>query len=61
MPTAMTAEPAATTMLEPVIDPRQSEADEMADVHRAVKPGTDAFCLAAIVAVLVHEQLVPWP
>ena len=45
-----------------VIDPRRSETAEMADVHLAVKPGTDAFCLAAIVAVLVQERLVarPW-
>lgn len=41
-----------------VIDPRRSETAEMADVHLAVKPGTDAFCLAAIVAVLVQERLV---
>ena len=40
-----------------VIDPRRSETAEMADVHLAVKPGTDAFCLAAIVAVLVQDEL----
>lgn len=41
-----------------VIDPRRSETAELADIHLAVRPGTDAFCLAAIVAVLVQERLV---
>ncbi len=40
-----------------VIDPRRSETAELADIHLAVRPGTDAFCLAAIVAVLVQEKL----
>ena len=40
-----------------VIDPRRSETAELADIHLAVRPGTDAFCLAAIVAVLVQERL----
>ena len=41
-----------------VIDPRRSETAELADIHLQVKPGTDAFCLAAMVAVLVQEGLV---
>ena len=41
-----------------VIDPRLSETAELADIHLQVKPGTDAFCLAAMVAVLVQEELV---
>ena len=41
-----------------VIDPRRSETAELADIHLQVRPGTDAFCLAAMVAVLVQEQLV---
>ena len=41
-----------------VIDPRRSETAELADVHLQVKPGTDAFCLAALLAVLVEEDLL---
>ena len=45
-----------------VIDPRRSETAELADIHLAVRPGTDAWCLAALVAVTVQEGLVrrPW-
>ena len=41
-----------------VIDPRRSETAEMADIHLQVKPGTDAWCLAALAAILVQEDLV---
>ncbi len=41
-----------------VIDPRRTETAELADVHLQVKPGTDAFLLAAMVAVIVQEGLV---
>jgi anaerobic selenocysteine-containing dehydrogenase len=41
-----------------VIDPRRSETAAMADIHLQVRPGTDAWCLAAIGAVLVQEDLV---
>jgi formate dehydrogenase len=41
-----------------VIDPRRTETAELADFHLRVKPGTDAFCLAAILAVLVAEDLL---
>ena len=41
-----------------VIDPRRSETAEMADIHLQVKPGTDAWCLAALGAVLVQEDLI---
>jgi anaerobic selenocysteine-containing dehydrogenase len=41
-----------------VIDPRRSETAELADFHLQVKPGTDAWLLAALVAVLVQEDLV---
>jgi anaerobic selenocysteine-containing dehydrogenase len=41
-----------------VIDPRRSETAKMADYHLAVKPGTDAWCLAALSATLVQENLV---
>ena len=45
-----------------VIDPRTTETAALADFHLAVKPGTDAWCLAALAAVLVQEDLLnrPW-
>jgi anaerobic selenocysteine-containing dehydrogenase len=45
-----------------VIDPRRSETAELADFHLQVRPGTDAWCLGALLAVLVEEDLVdrPW-
>src|SRR5262245_24912672 len=33
-----------------VIDPRRSETAAKADFHLAIRPGTDAWCLAALVA-----------
>lgn len=41
-----------------VIDPRRSETAAMADFHLAVRPATDAWCLAALSAILVQEGLV---
>jgi anaerobic selenocysteine-containing dehydrogenase len=41
-----------------VIDPRRSETADLADIHLAVRPGGDAHLLAAMVAVLVQEDLV---
>lgn len=41
-----------------VIDPRKTETAALADYHLAVKPGTDAWCLAGMVAILLEEQLV---
>ena len=41
-----------------VIDPRRTETADMADYHLRVRPGTDAFCLAAILGVLVQEDLI---
>jgi len=41
-----------------VIDPRRTETAELADIHLAVKPGTDAWLLSAMVAVLVQENLL---
>jgi anaerobic selenocysteine-containing dehydrogenase len=40
-----------------VIDPRKSETAELADFHLQVKPGTDAWCLAALGAIIVQEKL----
>jgi len=41
-----------------VIDPRRSETAAMADIHLQVRPGTDAWCLAAMLGVLVQEDLL---
>lgn len=41
-----------------VIDPRRSETAEMADFHLAVRPGTDAWCLTALAAIIVQEGLI---
>jgi anaerobic selenocysteine-containing dehydrogenase len=41
-----------------VIDPRRTETAELADYHLRVRPGTDAFCLSALLGVLVQEDLV---
>ena len=41
-----------------VIDPRRSETAAMADFHLAVRPGTDAWCLAALAAILVQDGLL---
>jgi len=40
-----------------VIDPRKTEAAAMADLHLQVRPGADAFLLAAILAVIVRDGL----
>ncbi|MEM7273353.1 MAG: molybdopterin-dependent oxidoreductase [Actinomycetota bacterium] len=40
-----------------VIDPRRTRSAQLADHHLAVKPGTDAFCIAAILAILVRDGL----
>lgn len=41
-----------------VIDPRRSETALKADQHHFVSPGTDVYLLAAIVHVLLDEQLI---
>ena len=41
-----------------VIDPRRTETAEMADLHLAVRPGTDAFLLGAILGLLVRRDAV---
>ncbi len=41
-----------------VIDPRRTETAELADIHLAVRPGTDAWLLSALLAILVEEDLV---
>ena len=41
-----------------VIDPRRSETADKADYHLAVKPGTDAWLMGAMVGLLVQEGWV---
>ncbi|MYE08366.1 MAG: molybdopterin-dependent oxidoreductase [Acidimicrobiaceae bacterium] len=41
-----------------VIDPRRTKTAELADHHLAVRPGTDAFCVAAILAIMVRDDLI---
>jgi len=41
-----------------VIDPRRTETADLADIHLQVRPGTDAWCLSALLAVLVEEDLI---
>jgi anaerobic selenocysteine-containing dehydrogenase len=41
-----------------VIDPVRTETADLADFHLQVCPGTDAWCLAALLGVLVTEDLV---
>lgn len=41
-----------------VIDPRRTETADLADIHLQVRPGTDAFCLSALLGALVQEDLV---
>ncbi len=40
-----------------VIDPVITDTAKMADFHLRVRPGSDAWCLAALAAVLVQEDL----
>ncbi|HSB60096.1 MAG TPA: molybdopterin-dependent oxidoreductase [Vicinamibacteria bacterium] len=48
------AEPGRTMV---VIDPKRTETAALADVHLQVRPGTDAFLMAAILGVIVQEGL----
>jgi anaerobic selenocysteine-containing dehydrogenase len=41
-----------------VVDPRRSETADLADLHLQVRPGGDAFLLAAMIATIVQEGLV---
>lgn len=40
-----------------VIDPRRTETAAMADHHLQVAPGADAWCLGALVAVIIQDNL----
>src|SRR3954469_1010709 len=51
----ISADPARTLI---VVDPRRSETAELADIHLPVRPGGDAWLLAAILGILVADDLV---
>jgi anaerobic selenocysteine-containing dehydrogenase len=51
---AIAKDPARTLV---VIDPRRTETADLADLHLQLRPGTDAFLLAAILAILLEEGL----
>ena len=38
-----------------VVDPRKSETAAIADIHLAVRPGTDALLAKAMIALILHE------
>ena len=40
-----------------VIDPRKSETAVIADIHLAIRPGTDALLTKAMIAILLEENL----
>ncbi len=40
-----------------VIDPRRTETAKQADIHLQLKPGTDAYLLSAMLAIIVREGL----
>ncbi|HWJ06581.1 MAG TPA: molybdopterin-dependent oxidoreductase, partial [Steroidobacteraceae bacterium] len=40
-----------------VVDPRRTETAEQADLHLQLRPGTDAYLLAAMLAIIVRDGL----
>jgi len=49
------ADPARTLI---VVDPRRTETADLADIHLPVRPGTDAWLMAAILGILAEEDLL---
>ena len=49
------ADPARTLI---VVDPRRTETAELADIHLAVRPGTDAWLLVALLGILLEENRI---
>jgi anaerobic selenocysteine-containing dehydrogenase len=52
---AIAHDPARTLI---VVDPRRTETAALADIHLAVRPGTDAWLLLAMLKILVDDGLV---
>lgn len=40
-----------------VVDPRRTETAKMADIHLSIRPGTDAYLMAAMLGIMVQEGL----
>jgi anaerobic selenocysteine-containing dehydrogenase len=40
-----------------VVDPRVSETAKIADIHLAIRPGTDALLLKAMIAIIIDEEI----
>ena len=40
-----------------VIDPRRTETAQQADIHLQLRPGTDAYLMAALLTIIVRENL----
>ncbi|MFW1981491.1 molybdopterin-dependent oxidoreductase, partial [Acinetobacter baumannii] len=40
-----------------VFDPRVTETEKQADFHVQLKPGTDAFLMSAMIAIIIIEKL----
>ncbi|MCG2579887.1 MAG: molybdopterin-dependent oxidoreductase [Marinobacter sp.] len=40
-----------------VVDPRRTETAKMADIHLQLRPGTDAYLMSAMLAIIVREGL----
>jgi anaerobic selenocysteine-containing dehydrogenase len=38
-----------------IIDPRKTETAEIADIHLAIRPGTDALLIKAMIAIIIDE------
>ena len=41
-----------------VVDPRRTETADLADIHLAVRPGTDAWLLVALLGILLEEDKI---
>ncbi|MGH2898693.1 MAG: molybdopterin-dependent oxidoreductase, partial [Solirubrobacteraceae bacterium] len=41
-----------------VVDPRRTETAQLADIHLAVRPGTDAWLLVALIAALIESDQI---
>jgi anaerobic selenocysteine-containing dehydrogenase len=52
---AIAVDPARTLI---VVDPRRTETAELADIHLAVRPGTDAWLVVALIAILVETDMI---
>lgn len=51
----LAADPARTLI---VVDPRRTETAEMADIHLAIRPGTDAWLLVALLQLLLADDAI---